>query len=224
MCSTNNCKRESRWLENIVIHEASFKKFFPCLSFHRFLELLLMLLVNFVWGSHSRMVCAKFSYWVLIISLKWAAFSVRFSFLCRDLSFLPKLSYHRNLSLPVYSPILFFSFCQKTNLHLYKQSRLSSYLVKPLFCHSPQCYHCFLFKYFLMREIPCILIRTQFLSCVINYYHLQPKPTTGKICYSDPHYSDSFSPKSQKNFWKNLKRQEKCVWNEKWNFFFRIFF
>ena len=34
-------------------------------------------------------------------------------FLCRDLSFLPKLSYHRNVSLAVFSPILFFSFCQK---------------------------------------------------------------------------------------------------------------
>ena len=43
-------------------------------------------------------------------------------FLCRDLYFLPKLSYHRNVSLAVYSPILYFSFCQKTNLHSYKQS------------------------------------------------------------------------------------------------------
>ena len=42
--------------------------------------------------------------------------------------FLPKLSYHRIVSLPVYSQILFFSFCQKTNLHLYKRSRLSLYL------------------------------------------------------------------------------------------------
>ena len=49
-------------------------------------------------------------------------------FLCRDLSFLPKSSYHENVSLAVYLPIFFFSFCQKTNLHLYKCSRLSLYL------------------------------------------------------------------------------------------------
>ena len=43
--------------------------------------------------------------------------------------FIPKLSYHRNVSLPVYSPILFFFFLsKKTNLHLYKRSRLSLYL------------------------------------------------------------------------------------------------
>ena len=33
--------------------------------------------------------------------------------LCRDLSFLPKLSYHRNVSLAVYSTILYFSFLSK---------------------------------------------------------------------------------------------------------------
>ena len=31
-------------------------------------------------------------------------------FLCRDLSFLPKLTYHRNVSVAVYLPIFFFSF------------------------------------------------------------------------------------------------------------------
>ena len=31
---------------------------------------------------------------------------------------------HRKVSLAVYSPIIFFSFCQKTNLHFYKRSRL----------------------------------------------------------------------------------------------------
>ena len=39
-----------------------------------------------------------------------------------------KLSYHRNESLFVYSPILNFSFFQKTNLLLYKWSRLLSSL------------------------------------------------------------------------------------------------
>ena len=37
-------------------------------------------------------------------------------FLCNDLSFLPKLLYHRNASLPVYLPIIFFSCCQKNKL------------------------------------------------------------------------------------------------------------
>ena len=39
--------------------------------------------------------------------------------------FLPKISYHRNVSLAVYSPILYFSFCQKVNLHLYKGASLA---------------------------------------------------------------------------------------------------
>ena len=39
--------------------------------------------------------------------------------------FLPKLSYHRNVSLAGYLPILYFSFSQKTNLHLYKGARLT---------------------------------------------------------------------------------------------------
>ena len=42
--------------------------------------------------------------------------------------FSPKLSYLRNVSLAVYLPIFYISFCQKTNLHLYKWSRLSSLL------------------------------------------------------------------------------------------------
>ena len=43
-------------------------------------------------------------------------------FLCRD-PFFTKISYHRNVSLTVYWPILYFSFCQKTNLHLYKRGK-----------------------------------------------------------------------------------------------------
>ena len=42
--------------------------------------------------------------------------------------FFTKISYHRNVSLAVYLPIFYFSFCQKTNLHLYEQARLSSLL------------------------------------------------------------------------------------------------
>ena len=49
-------------------------------------------------------------------------------FLCRGVWFSPKLSHHRNASLAVYLPIFYFSFCQKTNLHVYKWSRLSSLL------------------------------------------------------------------------------------------------
>ena len=39
--------------------------------------------------------------------------------------FKPKLSYHRNVSLVVYLPHFYFSFCQKTISHLYKHSRLT---------------------------------------------------------------------------------------------------
>ena len=35
-----------------------------------------------------------------------------------------KISYHRNVSLAVYLPILYFSFCQKTNLHLYERAAI----------------------------------------------------------------------------------------------------
>ena len=53
---------------------------------------------------------------------------VAMPFLCRDPFFSRKLSYHRNWSLSVYSPILNFYFFQKTNLLLYKWSRLLSSL------------------------------------------------------------------------------------------------
>ena len=71
---------------------------------------------------------------------------------------MPKLSYHINVSLALYLPILNFSLCQKTNLHLYKGARLNLYIkylcqtlviiyiAKPLICNSPQCYHCLLIK------------------------------------------------------------------------------
>ena len=42
--------------------------------------------------------------------------------------FFTKKSYHRNVSLALYFQIFYFSFCQKTNLHLHKRSRLSSLL------------------------------------------------------------------------------------------------
>ena len=41
------------------------------------------------------------------------------AFLCRGVWFSPKLSYHRNVSLIVYLPIVYFSFYQKTNFPLY---------------------------------------------------------------------------------------------------------
>ena len=46
-------------------------------------------------------------------------------FLCRGDWFSPKLSYHRIVSLALYLPIFYFSFYQKTNLHLYKGARLT---------------------------------------------------------------------------------------------------
>ena len=52
--------------------------------------------------------------------------------------FLPKLSHHRNVSLALYLPILYFLFCQKTNLHLYKPSRLRR--------------HCLLYSYNLVSK------------------------------------------------------------------------
>ena len=42
--------------------------------------------------------------------------------------FFTKISYHSNVRLPVYLPIFYFSFCQKTNLHLIKRARLSLFL------------------------------------------------------------------------------------------------
>ena len=68
------------------------------------------------------------TYWITVCGINIRAIKIYIfgmavlPFLCRDLSFFPKLSYHRNVSLAVYSLILFF--CQKTNLHLYKWSRL----------------------------------------------------------------------------------------------------
>ena len=41
-------------------------------------------------------------------------------FLCRGVWVSTKLSYHRYVNLVVYLPMFHFSFCQKTNLHLYK--------------------------------------------------------------------------------------------------------
>ena len=46
-------------------------------------------------------------------------------FLCRGVLFLPKLSYHRNVSLAVYLPIFCLSFYRKTKFYLYKLFRLS---------------------------------------------------------------------------------------------------
>ena len=45
-------------------------------------------------------------------------------FLCRGVCFLPKLSYHRIISLAVHLPLFYFSFYQNTNFHLYKWARL----------------------------------------------------------------------------------------------------
>ena len=60
-------------------------------------------------------------------------------FLCRGVWFLPKLSHHRNVSLSVYLPIFYFSFCQKTSLHLYKRARLSSSLLMLNLCSAIPC-------------------------------------------------------------------------------------
>ena len=57
----------------------------------------------------------------------WLIFGMEATpFLCRD-PFFTKITYHRNVSLVVYLPIFYFSFCQK-KLHLYKQARLPSLL------------------------------------------------------------------------------------------------
>ena len=56
-------------------------------------------------------------------------------FLCRRVWFSPKLPHHRNVSLAVYLPIFYFLFDQKT------------YIATPLLCHSPQCYHCLLYRF-----------------------------------------------------------------------------
>ena len=64
----------------------------------------------------------------LVFSSFWNG-SHAIPFLCRDPFF------HQNITpqkcmLGCIWPILYFSFCQKTNLHLYKQSRLSTSLFK----------------------------------------------------------------------------------------------
>ena len=71
------------------------------------------------------LMTAKFVDYFCFSNIFWM---VVMPFLCRDLSFLPKLSHHRNVSLLVHLPNLFFSCCQKIYLHLYKRSRMSSYL------------------------------------------------------------------------------------------------
>ena len=63
-------------------------------------------------------------------------------FLCRGVPFSTKLSYHRNVSLAVYSPIFYVSFCQKTYIKYWCQTLVIIYNTKQLFCHSPQCCHC----------------------------------------------------------------------------------
>ena len=64
-------------------------------------------------------------------------------FLYRDLSFLTKFSYHRNLSLAVYLPILFFSFCQKTNTFLNLYSAISCNVIIACWFF---CYWCLLYS------------------------------------------------------------------------------
>ena len=43
--------------------------------------------------------------------------------------FFTKISYHRNVSLAVFFLSFYFSFCQKTNLHLSKRASLSSFFL-----------------------------------------------------------------------------------------------
>ena len=116
----------------------------------------------FHWYKQSHLIIFKWSSIVSISTTSWSKYvhhlnSVQIfwmavmPFLCRDPFFI-KISYHRNVSLAVYLPIFYFSFCQKTNFNLYKffktniTTRQTNKILK--LCHFLQWYHCLCFLSF----------------------------------------------------------------------------
>ena len=97
------------------INKKNCKKYILCFPFHYTVTIVFRENSNFLLSFDNNLNCLLFLEWQ---SCHYSA----------ETLFLTKISYNRNVSLAVYLPIFYFSFCQKTNLHLYKWSRLLSYL------------------------------------------------------------------------------------------------